>query len=92
MQLTEGQLTFDRDPIDWLYFTGHWGDMKYPKDDPSQDCLFDADALCKYTDGPIGPIDKQLQREKVCPDNGIKCIVRKLLVQRDIEGDAAVLE
>lgn len=68
--------------VNWLSFLGHWGDEKYPQDDPIQDCVFGIDALCKYTGGPTGPIDKQLDREEVCPDNGILCIVRKILVQR----------
>lgn len=50
------------------------------------------DALCKYTNGPTGPADKQLQRKKVCPDNGILCIVRNILVQRDSIDGAVVAE
>ena len=65
-----------RDPTDWLSFTGHWGDQQYSKDAPGQKCLL---GFCRYTSGPTGPADKQLQREKVCPDNGNLCIVRKIL-------------
>lgn len=75
-------LTVTSESVNWLSFLGHWGDEKYSQDDPIQDCVFGIDALCKYTGGPTGPIDKQLDREEVCPDNGILCIVRKILVQR----------
>lgn len=71
-----------RDPVNWLAFTGHWGDKRYPHDDKSQSCFLSIDAFCRYTDGPTGPAFKQLQRKKVCPDNGIPCIVRSILVQR----------
>jgi hypothetical protein len=33
----------------------------------------------KYVSGPTGPEDKQLNRTKVCPDNGDLCIVRTAL-------------
>ncbi|KAF2769032.1 hypothetical protein EJ03DRAFT_389592 [Teratosphaeria nubilosa] len=70
-------------PVNWLYFFGHWGDEGYPDSDRRQVCvpvLGDiTDALCKYTNGPTGPIYKQLNRAKVCPNNGERCIVRKKL-------------
>jgi hypothetical protein len=75
-------LFLSRDPTNWLSFIGHWGDKQYPEDDDIQDCVLGIDKLCKYTNGPTGPIDKQLQRDKVCPDNGNLCIVWKKLVQR----------
>ena len=75
-----------RDPIDWLAFNGHWGDEQYPDNDLDQFCFFGIDALCKYTNGPIGPAFKQLQREKVCPDSQKTCIVWDVLVQRDLDG------
>jgi hypothetical protein len=81
-----------RDPVEWLSFVGHWGDKQYPDDDESQFCFLGIDALCEYTNGPTGPIDKQLQREKVCPDNGIPCIVRKFLVQRAADDEPATTE
>ncbi|KAF3004099.1 hypothetical protein E8E13_003774 [Curvularia kusanoi] len=64
-------------PVDWLQWKGHWGDKAYPTSDPRQRKLFGQN---KYGDGPTGPVDKQLNREKVCPDNGILCIVRSVLV------------
>jgi hypothetical protein len=78
--------------VDWLSYVGHWGDKQYPDDDKSQSCFLKIDALCKYTNGPTGPIDKQLQREKVCPDNGIPCIVRNILVQRAADDGAVMVE
>lgn len=71
------------DPIDWLAFTGRWGDKQYPDNDPDQFCFLGIDALCKYTNGPTGPAFKQLQRKKVCPDSQKTCVVWDLLVQRD---------
>ena len=73
-----------RDPVDWLTFAGHWGDKRYPDNDPSQSCFLGIDALCKYTDGPTGPAFKQLQRKKVCPDSQETCVVWNVLVQRDL--------
>jgi hypothetical protein len=34
-----------------------------------------------YANGPTGPADKQLTREKVCPDSMKNCIVWGELVQ-----------
>lgn len=70
----------DNTPVDYLYFDGHWGDDRYPEDDPRQEGIFGIDGLWKYTNGPTGPIDKDLNREDVCPDNGELCIVRYFLV------------
>lgn len=75
-----------RDPVDWLAFSGHWGDKQYPDNDPDQFCFLGIDALCKYTNGPTGPAFKQLQRKKVCPDSQKTCIVWDVLVQRDLDG------
>jgi len=75
-----------RDPVDWLAFTGHWGDKQYPDNDPNQSCFLGIDALCKYTNGPTGPAFKQLQRKNVCPDGQDPCIVWDVLVQRDLDG------
>lgn len=69
----------DSTPVDWLYFTGHWGDEQYPDSDPRQQTIFDISGLYKYTSGPTGPEDKQLNRTEVCPDNGDACIVRTVL-------------
>lgn len=66
-------------PVNWLYFTGHWGDEQYPESDPRQELVFGSEGLAKYGDGPTGPIDKQLNRTDVCPDNGHLCIIRNIL-------------
>ncbi|KAF1983834.1 hypothetical protein K402DRAFT_396309 [Aulographum hederae CBS 113979] len=60
-------------PTAFLKFVGKWGDQQYPDDDPRQYVLF---GQAKYSGGPIGPEDKDLGREKVCPDNGNDCIIR----------------
>lgn len=69
----------DSTPVNWLYYTGHFGDKQYPTSDPRQENILGINGLYKYTDGPTGPEDKQLNRTDVCPDNGILCIVRPVL-------------
>ncbi|CAJ2511046.1 Uu.00g066710.m01.CDS01 [Anthostomella pinea] len=69
----------DSTPVNWLYFTGHWGDDEYPENDPRQSDIFGIDGTQKYTGGPTGPEDKQLNRTDVCPDNGDACILRVVL-------------
>ncbi|MCJ1368335.1 hypothetical protein MMC16_007477 [Acarospora aff. strigata] len=63
-------------PTSWLYFLGKWGDEQLPDSNPSQRNFF---GQRKYTGGPTGPQDKQLNRKDVCPDNGNPCIVRPFL-------------
>ncbi|KAF2132333.1 hypothetical protein P153DRAFT_394487 [Dothidotthia symphoricarpi CBS 119687] len=63
-------------PVAWLGFRGHWGDMEYPTSDKRQVKLF---GQAKFGSGPTGPVDKQLNRSKICPENGILCIVRSIL-------------
>lgn len=63
--------------VEWLAFRGRWGDKEYPKGDRRQVKLF---GQAKFVDGPTGPVDKQLGRSKICPENGILCIVRNILV------------
>lgn len=69
-------------PLNWLYFTGNWGDEKYSENDPRQKCPFGIDALCQYSGGPTGPIDKDLDRKEVCPDSQEHCLVLDFLVAR----------
>jgi hypothetical protein len=69
----------DSTPVNWLYYTGHWGDEQYPDSDPRQQNILHIDGLYKYVSGPTGPLDKDLNRTTVCPDNGILCIVRFVL-------------
>ncbi|KAF2104779.1 hypothetical protein NA57DRAFT_70985 [Rhizodiscina lignyota] len=63
-------------PTGWLYFNGQWGDQQYPDSDPRQTELF---GQAKYSSGPTGPRDKDLDRTNVCPDNGNDCILRDVL-------------
>lgn len=63
-------------PTGYLYFNGRWGDKEYKDDDPRQADLF---GFKKYGNGPRGPKDKQLNREQVCLDTGIPCILRNRL-------------
>lgn len=67
-------------PVEWLGWKGRWGDKAYPDSDKRQVILF---GQKKYGDGPTGPADKQLNRKEMCPDNGIPCILRSVLVPRD---------
>jgi hypothetical protein len=69
----------DGGPVEWLEFKGRWGDQAYPDSDKRQVDVF---GQKKYVDGPTGPADKQLNRKDVCPDNGILCILRSVLVPR----------
>jgi hypothetical protein len=63
-------------PAGAMNFRGRWGDKKYPESDERQKLFI---GFYKYVGGPTGPWDKQLNRTKVCPENGILCIVRDRL-------------
>ena len=63
-------------PLNWLYFTGHSGDEQYPASDPRQKEVLEISGLAKYSSGPTGPVDKDLNRTEACPDNGDLCILR----------------
>ncbi|OCK80769.1 hypothetical protein K432DRAFT_296964 [Lepidopterella palustris CBS 459.81] len=65
-------------PVNWLYYTGKWGDEQYPDSDKRQKNFLRL-GFYKYVSGPTGPEDKQLNRTKVCPDNGVNCILRVVL-------------
>jgi hypothetical protein len=69
------------EPMGWLGFKGRWGDEEYPESDKRQVKLF---GQAKYSSGPTGPADKQLNRNKVCPENGNTCILRTILVPRKV--------
>ncbi|KAI9675047.1 MAG: hypothetical protein M1817_001453 [Caeruleum heppii] len=64
--------------VAWLNFLGRWGDKKYPKGDPRQRFLLGIDESAKISDGPTGPIDKELDRTEVCP-SGDSCTVLPIL-------------
>ncbi|CAA9965410.1 DUF946 domain containing protein [Pyrenophora teres f. maculata] len=66
-------------PTGWLDWRGRWGDEQYPTSDKRQVVLF---GQAKFVGGPTGPVDKQLNRDKVCPENGNLCILRSILVPR----------
>ncbi|KAF1841627.1 uncharacterized protein K460DRAFT_318814 [Cucurbitaria berberidis CBS 394.84] len=79
----------DSTPTNWLYFNGRWGDQEYPKSDKRQVKLF---GQAKFSGGPTGPADKQLNREKICPENGKTCILRSILVPRSSGTDDVAFE
>jgi hypothetical protein len=57
-------IPYDRDtPVKYLYFEGHWGDDRYPKQDHRQLDLFNK--FFKYEAGPTGPADKGIGRKEV---------------------------
>ncbi|KAI9848345.1 MAG: hypothetical protein M1838_000561 [Thelocarpon superellum] len=66
-------------PLGLVNFVGQWGDQQYPDSDKRQEKIFGLEVSAKYTNGPTGPEDKQLNRTNVCPDDGILCIVRPFL-------------
>jgi hypothetical protein len=77
--------TFDgaATPTAWLSFKGRWGDQEYPKSDKRQVKVFEQ---AKFVGGPTGPADKQLDRKNVCPENGKTCILRTILVPKEVRG------
>ncbi len=65
-------------PPQWLSFVGQWGDEQYPNSDSRQhEIIHGISATARYTGGPTGPEDKQLNRTQVCPTEEA-CIVRPL--------------
>ncbi|KAF7924679.1 uncharacterized protein EAE97_010630 [Botrytis byssoidea] len=66
----------ENSPVQAMEYLGKWGDAQYPEDDKRQSKFF---GFWKYVGGPTGPVTKGLVRDKVCPDNGILCIVRDIL-------------
>ncbi|QIW99236.1 hypothetical protein AMS68_004754 [Peltaster fructicola] len=72
----------DSTPLNWLNFLGEWGDQAFPQTDPRQSCPGNISLLCKWSGGPTGPYDKQLNRTNICPDNGNACIVRPFLTAK----------
>jgi hypothetical protein len=74
-------------PVNWLYYQGRWGDQEYPESDKRQFKIF---GQARYSSGPTGPRDKQLDRSNVCPENGNTCILRTILVPRSGEMEEQV--
>jgi len=60
-------------PVSWLYFLGRWGDEQYLDSDPRQDNFLNLSLTWRFESGPTGPLDKDLDRKDVCPDNGHAC-------------------
>jgi hypothetical protein len=68
--------------VDWLYWSGMWGDQQYPTSDKRQSCTLGVsyilisggknadvaqiDDLCHYQSGPTGPLTKNLGRTAIC--------------------------
>ncbi|KAI1840848.1 hypothetical protein JX266_012930 [Neoarthrinium moseri] len=52
----------------FLYFSGLWGDLQYPDDDPRQRTV-PYFGLKRYVSGPTGPITKKLVRARLFPDH-----------------------
>ena len=64
-------------PTAWLQYLGKWGDAQYPNSDPRQREILGISATAKFSGGPTGPEDKQLNRTEVCPvAKGYVCDVR----------------
>jgi len=66
----------EKSPVGFMNYRGKWGDQQYPDKDERQKIFF---GFRKFVSGPTGPWSKQLNRTKVCPENGIPCIVRDAL-------------
>ena len=67
--------------VNWLNYTGAWGDEQYPKSDPRQREILGISQTAKYQGGPTGPKDKQLNRSDVCP-TGRPCVVNPVLIAK----------
>lgn len=68
-------------PTDWLSYIGRWGDKQYPNSDKRQrEFIPGVSATAKFTSGPTGPEDKQLNRTNVCIEfNNLACFVSPVL-------------
>lgn len=51
-----------------IYFSGLWGDVQYPDDDPRQKTV-PRFGLKRFVSGPTGPMSKQLVRKGLFPDH-----------------------
>jgi hypothetical protein len=50
-------------PVNYLYFSGKWGDKEYTDDNPEQSTF---QSYHKWTSGPQGPLFKHWDRQTVC--------------------------
>ena len=66
-------------PISWLSYLGRWGDKQYHDNDTRQINFLNLNVTWKYESGPTGPLDKDLNRAEVCPENGKKCTISSIL-------------
>ena len=69
-------------PTAWLSYIGKWGDEEYPDSDPRQHKILGIDASARFTSGPTGPEDKQLNRTDVCPTGGA-CVISPVRFRKD---------
>lgn len=53
----------------WLQYMGAWGDQQLPKSDIRQICVL---KYCQWTDGPSGPVMKNMHRTVLC-EYGTEC-------------------
>lgn len=56
-----------------MNFRGKWGDPQFQDGDERQRDFL---GFKKFASGPTGPWDKYLDRKTVCPENGLRCVVR----------------
>jgi hypothetical protein len=66
-------------PVNWLSYVGQWGDEQYPTSYPGQ---YDIFGEYRYTSGPTGPEDKDLNRgDGTCP-SGLEnpCVVLSVVL------------
>ncbi|RFU76897.1 vacuolar sorting-associated 62 [Trichoderma arundinaceum] len=68
-------------PVGWLTYFGQWGDKQYPLTDPRQFEIVNIPELAYITDGPNGPVFKNLVRSTVCPPQMVNCTIKTSLDQ-----------
>jgi len=70
-----GGLVQSSEGTSWLNFGGPWGDQKWPTNKFGQYCIGDE---CHISDGPTGPLSKNLGRTVPCQDES-SCTVKTSL-------------
>lgn len=67
-------------PIEWFYYSGHWGDKFYPLSDKRQ---YRFAGQYHYVNGPIGPRFKNLGRRHICQGPEDKpCVIKGKIDQQ----------